>query len=66
MDTSETPKSENDMNDVEPDEDATDTRRMDGELRTLGQILRLLNDMEPPARARVVAYLSSRFQETRP
>ncbi len=38
------------------------SRRMDLELRTIGAMLRMLDDMDDSARARVVTYLSSRFQ----
>ncbi len=46
----------------EPD-DETPSRKMDAELRQLSAMLRMLAEMEPPARSRVVAYLASRFQE---
>jgi hypothetical protein len=36
-------------------------RRMDSELRTMGAILRMLDDEEPTARRRIVAYISDRF-----
>lgn len=35
---------------------------MDDEIRVLSAMLRMLNDLEDSARARVVTYLSSRFQ----
>lgn len=43
------------------DEDEGSDRRMDEELKILGQMLRTLSRLDEPARARVVAYLSSRF-----
>ena len=46
------------------DEDPEDSsRKMDPELRLMGLLLRKIEDLEPPARARVVAWLSSRYQE---
>ncbi len=50
---------------TEPEEE-TGSRRMDDELRCLGQMLRMLGDLEEDARARVIAYLSSRFREKTP
>ena len=46
------------------DEDTESSRRrLDPELRVMGLLLREIEDLEPPARARVVAWLSSRYQE---
>lgn len=36
---------------------------MDDELRTIAAMLRMLQDLEEPARARVITYLSARFCE---
>jgi hypothetical protein len=44
----------------EPEEEEAG-RGMDPEVRAIGRILRLLNDIEEPARSRVIAYLYSRF-----
>ena len=40
-------------------------RRMDAELRVIGAILRLLTEIDEPARARVVTYLTSRYDDER-
>jgi hypothetical protein len=52
------------MNDTEPDTEdtATSNRRLDPELRCIGQILRLLEELEEPAKGRVMTYLSARYQ----
>lgn len=42
-----------------PDSDGN--RKMDSELKTIGSILRQLNELEQPAQSRVIAYLASRF-----
>lgn len=44
-------------------EEETGSRKMDGELRVIGQMLRLLDDLDNRARARVVYYLSCRYQD---
>lgn len=50
---------------LESDEtEATTNRKMDAELRTMGAILRLLDEMNDQARARVIDYLSKRFNPT--
>lgn len=43
-------------------EEPTGSRRLDPELRTMGAMLRMLDDLDDKARARVVLYLSSRYQ----
>lgn len=51
---------------IQPDaeeEASTGSRRLDPELRTMGAMLRMLDDLDDKARARVVSYLSSRYQE---
>ena len=47
-----------------PEEDDTETGRakMDTELRAIGQILRILDDLPYGARARAVAWLGDRFR----
>lgn len=46
------------------DEDTESSRRrLDPELRVMGLLLRAIEELEAPARARVVAWLSSRYQE---
>ncbi len=45
----------------EVDGDADSGRRMDPELRTMGAMLRMLSDLDPEARGRVVAYLAARY-----
>lgn len=47
-------------NNAEPEEEAS-SRAMDPELRIMGKILRLLDDLQPPAKARAVAYIYSRY-----
>lgn len=39
-------------------------RKMDPEIRLIGQILRDLQEIDDAGRARVVSYLSSRFKAT--
>lgn len=49
---------------VEKEPEADDEapgRRLDPELRTLGAIIRLLENQEPDAKARAVVYLLSRY-----
>lgn len=44
------------------DEDEADTgRRMDDELKVMGAIIRLLNNVDEPAQSRIVNYIASRF-----
>lgn len=43
-------------------EDRDEGRKMDPEIRLMGQILRDLREIEPEARARVVRWLSSRCE----
>jgi hypothetical protein len=51
------------MTDTEPDtEDTGTSRRMDDELRVIAAILRLIEGLEEPAKGRVMAYLSARYQ----
>lgn len=45
------------------DQDVSSGRRMDPELRTLGAILRQIEELDEPARGRVMAYLCSRYQQ---
>lgn len=42
---------------------AEQARRMDPELRAMAAMLRMLTDLSPPTRRRVVAWLSDRFRE---
>lgn len=45
-----------------PEDDEPDTdRRMDPEVRVMGKLLRTLDELEEPAKGRVVAWLSSRY-----
>lgn len=48
--------------DDEADVDEGTRRRLDPELRVLGAIIRLLDEVELPARNRIVAYLAARFE----
>lgn len=41
--------------------EATSSRQQDPELRVIGKIIRTLNDLDEPARGRVMAYLSDRY-----
>lgn len=53
----------------EPDqagEENQSTRRMDHELRIMGTMLRLLDELDEPARGRVVRWLQDRYQERCP
>lgn len=43
------------------DAEALGGRRLDPELRAMGAMLRMLAELDPEARGRVVRYLSSRF-----
>ncbi len=43
------------------EDDAGTSRRMDDELKAMGAIIRTLNELEEPARARIMQYLSSRY-----
>jgi hypothetical protein len=45
------------------EEEKEPARRIDPELRVMGAILRLLEEMGPLPRRRVVDYLSSRYKE---
>jgi len=47
----------------EPEEDAGSDRSMDKEVRLMGRLVRMLNEVEGPARKRVVAWLAARFAE---
>lgn len=47
------------------EEEATATRRMDPELRVMGAMLRQLEDLDEPARGRVVRWLSERHAEAK-
>lgn len=55
------------MNDTECFEkeaqDRERTTKMDPELRAIGQMLRILEELEPQGRARAVAYLMCRYQK---
>lgn len=48
--------------DAGPEEDGGE-RKMDTELRVMGQMLRMLRDLDRTARGRVVRYLASRFPD---
>lgn len=48
--------------DERPEEEQGGGRGMDPELRTMGSMLRQLEKLDKPARARVVAWLSSRCE----
>ncbi len=56
-------------NDNQPDlleaaaEETDGRRRLDAELRVMGAVLRLLDELPPGARPRVVAWLTSRFSQ---
>lgn len=50
---------------VDEQEEAQGSRKMDSELRTIGAMLRLLDELPEPAQARVVEYLSRRFRDSR-
>lgn len=43
------------------DQDEGTGRRMDQELLTMGRMLRMLEDLDDPAAARVVTWLAARF-----
>ena len=47
-----------------PEQDDTESsrRRLDPELRVMGLLLREIEELDDPARARVVAWLNSRYQ----
>lgn len=47
-----------------PDEEETGTRRMDEEVKAISAILRLLADLEEPAKERIIAYVSDRFAKS--
>jgi hypothetical protein len=51
---------------TDDEEDAGRGRTRDPELLTLERMLREMRDLDEPARARVVAYLSARFPGGRP
>ncbi len=44
-----------------PQDDEEGSRRMDPELRVMGAMLRLLNELDEPAKGRAVAWLASRY-----
>ena len=44
-------------------EEATSGRRMDPELKVLGAMIRLLDELDEPARGRAVTWLASRYSE---
>lgn len=46
---------------TEQDEDPGVGRKMDGELLAMGRMLRMLEDLDDLAAARVVTWLASRF-----
>jgi alkanesulfonate monooxygenase SsuD/methylene tetrahydromethanopterin reductase-like flavin-dependent oxidoreductase (luciferase family) len=48
---------------IESVEEAAETqgRKMDSELKVMAAIIRLLDDEDEAARARIVAYISARF-----
>lgn len=47
----------------EGEEATEERRRMDPEIRCLGEIMRTLDKLEVPARERIVAFISSRYKE---
>lgn len=51
------------MNETKPEIESDDdsSRKMDPEIRTIGRIIKLLDDVEEQGRSRVVAYLASRY-----
>lgn len=51
------------MADTDETAEADDSRKMDEELKTVGQIIRKLIDPQPTARRRILTYLASRFLE---
>lgn len=46
----------------EPEEEEAPTRRLDPEVQTLNQVIRTLDKLEPEARVRIVAFISSRYK----
>lgn len=44
-----------------PEAEADESRRMDPELRTIGRIIRMLEEIEESGRSRVMSYLVSRY-----
>jgi hypothetical protein len=48
---------------TEAEEEATTSRRLDPELRALGAIIRILDDLPEPARCRAVAWIHSRYSK---
>ncbi len=48
---------------VQDEPEVADSRRMDPEILTISRIIRMLDDLDTDARARVVTYLSSRYKE---
>lgn len=48
------------------EEEGTATRRMDPELRCMGAILRQLDDVDEPAKGRVVRWLCDRYAGAKP
>jgi hypothetical protein len=51
------------IEDDKADEEPESGRRMDPELRTMAQMMRLMSGLDDePAKVRVMAYLSSRWQ----
>ena len=48
----------------EPEVQETSGRRLDPELRVLGQILRLLEEVPETGRYRVMLYLMNRYQDS--
>jgi hypothetical protein len=51
------------MNPVAEPEEEEGRRRMDSEVRVISGMIRTLDELDPDARARVVAYLASRYKE---
>jgi hypothetical protein len=45
----------------EQEDDATESRKTDSELLTMGRIFRQLSELDDAARTRVVAWLAARF-----
>lgn len=64
-----TPKQETTVNTTptpNEDDDTAEGRRMDEELRALGQIIRILNGLDAQARSRSVRWLADRYDANPP
>ena len=38
-------------------------RSMDAEIKVMGKIIRILDDLDEPAKTRIMAYLAARYKE---